>query len=364
MNNTVRQGRVELRHLEVDLIEFLLTDVSLEIAAGEYFVILGPTGAGKTVLLEAIAGLHRPSNGQILIDGEEVVHTPPEYRGIGFVYQDYVLFPNLTVAGNIEFGLHVRGVPREQREQRVRELAEWFGIVHLLDRQVSTLSGGESQRIALARALAVEPRLLLLDEPLGALDPETRERLQAELIRIHQEWGITFVHVTHDFEEAIALADRTCILNEGGIVQIGTAEDVFSHPANEFVARFVRTRNVFDVELTPGANGHKEIQIGGHPFQIDSDLQGTGHAAIRPEDILIWRESGALPASQQTGNGLEVVHGSISEILDKGAVAFVKVDVPPVFTCMVTARQKRDMALCVGERVSVGFPASVIHVFA
>ena len=245
---------MEIKSLWVELEEFRLCDINLEIAAGEYFVVLGPTGAGKTVLLETIAGLHRPRRGRILLAGEDITHAPPERRGIGFVYQDYALFPHLSVAGNIAFGLRLRGMGRGEIEKRVAAIGRLLGIEHLLHRMPGTLSGGEAQRVALARALVIEPRLLLLDEPLSALDPETREGLQRELGRIHRELGTTTIHVTHDFEEAVALGDRIAVLREdrldeglreGRIVQVGRPEEIFRRPASEFVARFVGVRNIF-----------------------------------------------------------------------------------------------------------------------
>jgi len=171
-------GSVQVRDLWVDLKEFHLRQINLEIAAGEYFVILGPTGAGKTVFLETIAGLHQPHQGHILLNGADVTDVPPERRGIGFVYQDYALFPHLSVAGNIAFGLKLRRMGRKAVEERVAAISRLLSIDHLLHRMPGTLSGGEQQRVALARALVVEPWLLLLDEPLSALDPETREGLQ------------------------------------------------------------------------------------------------------------------------------------------------------------------------------------------
>jgi len=205
---------VEIRGLWVDLEGFRLCDINLDIAVGEYFIVLGPTGAGKTILLETIAGLHQPRRGHILLDGVDITHTPPERRGIGFVYQDYALFPHLTVSGNIAFGLGLQGMGQSDIEKRVAAISQLLGIEHLLHRLPETLSGGEAQRVALARALVVEPRLLLLDEPLSALDPEAREALQRELGRIHRKLGTTTVHVTHDFEEAVALGDRIAVLRE------------------------------------------------------------------------------------------------------------------------------------------------------
>jgi len=370
----MRNGRaVEIRGLWVDLGEFRLCDINLDIAAGEYFVILGPTGVGKTVLLEAIAGLHRPRRGRILLAGQDITHTPPERRGIGFVYQDYVLFPHLSVAGNIAFGLRLRGMGRRDIEERVADIGRLLGIEHLLHRKPETLSGGEAQRVALARALVVEPRLLLLDEPLGALDPETREGLQRELGRIHRELGTTTLHVTHDFEEAVALGDRIAVLKEdrmgdakreGRIVQVGTPEAIFRRPANEFVARFVGVRNIFRGEAHPAEEGYKLVTLNGLEIAAVTELEGPVHVSLRPEDIVLSRE----PFRSSARNAFR---GRIVDISDRGRSVYVTVRIPfgsvqgkpPDFICVITRRSLEEMGLKEGVEVYIAFKASAVHVF-
>jgi len=358
-------GSVQVRGLGVDLEEFRLCDVNLDVAAGEYFVILGPTGAGKTVLLETIAGLHRPLRGRILLAGEDVTHAPPERRGIGFVYQDYALFPHLSVAGNIAFGLKLRKMGRGDIEERVTTIGRLLGIEHLLHRRPGTLSGGEAQRVALARALVVEPRLLLLDEPLSALDPETREALQRELGRIHRELGTTTVHVTHDFEEAVALGDRIAVLREdrvgdvkreGRIVQVGTTEDIFRRPANEFVARFVGVRNVFRGQAHTAEDGYKLVMVNGVEIAAVTELEGSVHASVRPEDIVLSRQ----PLLSSARNAFR---GQIVDISDRGTIVYITVRIPPDFICMITRRSLEEMELREGMGVHVAFKASAVHVF-
>ena len=359
------QGSVQVQDLWVDLEEFRLCDINLDIAAGEYFVILGPTGAGKTVLLETIAGLHRLGRGHIFLAGEDVTHAPPERRGVGFVYQDYVLFPHLSVAGNIAFGLRLRGMSRGDIEERVAAISQLLGIEHLLHRGPGTLSGGEAQRVALARALVVEPRLLLLDEPLSALDPETREGLQRELGRIHRELGTTTIHVTHDFEEAVALGDRIAVLREdrvgdtkreGRIVQVGTPEEIFRRPANEFVARFVGVRNIFRGEARPAEDGYKLVSLDGLSIAVVTELEGPSHASIRPEEIVLSRE----PLLSSARNAFR---GRIVAISDRGAIVYVTVRIPPDFVCMITRRSLEEMGLREGMGVHIAFKASAVHVF-
>jgi len=347
---------VQVRDLCVDLHEFHLHDVSLDIAAGEYFVILGPTGAGKTVLLETIAGLHSPRKGSIFLDGEDVTNVAPERRGIGFVYQDYALFPHLSVSGNIAFGLKLRGLDRKTIEERVAGISQLLSIAHLLQRRPETLSGGEAQRVALARALVLKPRLLLLDEPLSALDPETRGGLQRELRKLHRQLGTTTVQVTHDFEEAVALGDRITVVNEGWVVQVGSPEEIFRKPACEFVARFVGMRNIFRGEVRPARDGHKVLCLDGVKIAAVTDLSGEAHGSIRPEGIILSRE----PLRSSARN---CFRGSIVSIEDRGSVAYITVRVPPDFTCMITRMSLEEMELREGLEVYIAFKASSVHVF-
>jgi len=224
--------------------EFRLQEIFLHVKPGTYLALLGPTGTGKTVLLETIAGVHHPNRGRIHLGGREVTHLAPEKRHLGIVYQDYALFPHLTVFENIAFGLRLKGSPRPKITQTVNKMAAFLEIEPLLKRRPNRLSGGERQRVALARALVMEPYVLLLDEPLSALDRATRSRIQAELKRIHTELRITIIHITHDVTEAFFLADRLAVMQDGRILQEGSPEEMCRRPQSHRVAEMMGIENL------------------------------------------------------------------------------------------------------------------------
>jgi molybdopterin-binding protein len=347
---------IKTKNLKVNLGDFLLQDVNLDIEPGEYFIILGPTGAGKTVLLEAMAGLYPVLAGEIWIDGSEITSLSPEKRGIGIVYQDQALFPHLSVEENIAFGLKMRRCPKNDIGPKIAAMAEIVGIAHLLKRSPETLSGGEKQKVALARALVTQPRVLLLDEPLSALDPETRERMQGELREMHRRVRVTVIHVTHDFEEAIALGHRVAVLNDGCIAQIGTPEEFLRHPSSEFVARFALSRNIFTGRAEDGDDGSALIDIGGVRLRAVTESRGEIRLSLRPEDILISRER-----FQSTARNC--FQGVISEIAGRGSVVYVTVSLPPDFICLITRQAFEELGLEKGVEVWITFKASAIHVF-
>jgi len=347
---------IEVSNLSVDLGEFVLRNVTLSIQEGEYFIILGPTGAGKTVLLESIAGLYPIKSGGIWLRGKEVTRVEPEKRKMSIVYQDHVLFPHLSVRDNILFGLRMNKAGAEEQKERLTWVAELLGIDSLLHRRPDTLSGGEKQKVALARAIVTRPELLLVDEPLSALDPETRESVQQELRQLHRVLGITILHVTHDFEEAISLGHRIAVIGEGRLMQVGTPEEIFRHPNSEFVARFSMTRNIFLGKAERKAGGDTVFKVDGTDFIIAAEEDGMHHASIRPEDILISSE----PLRSSARNCFP---GTITEILDKGSTLHVRVKIPPELSCLVTRHSFEEMGLEVGKKVYVTFKASSFHLF-
>lgn len=347
---------IDIKNLHVSLGDFRLHNITLNINKGEYFVLLGPTGAGKTALIETIAGLNVVANGQIWLDGREVTHVAPEKRGISIAYQDHILFPHLSVLENVTFGLRQQGISKKEAAERTRWVVDLLGISNLLKRKPDTLSGGESQKVALARALAVRPKVLLLDEPLGAVDPETRERVQQEIFMVHHELDLTIIHVTHDFEEAVSMGDRIAVLDGGSIAQVGTVEDVFRRPNSEFVARFLMARNIFYGDVRGGEGGNPTIDIEETNIPVITGLRGERHACIRPEDVLISTK----PISDDTHAFFK---GKVTSLSNKGAVVHVTVDIPPKLVSLLTRREFEMMRLTEGEEVFVGFDIEAIHVF-
>jgi molybdopterin-binding protein len=347
---------IKLKNLSVDLGDFVLKDITLTIEEGEYFIILGPTGAGKTVLLESIAGLHPIKNGEIWLRGKEVTRVEPEKRRVSIVYQDHVLFPHLSVKDNIIFGLKMNKAPADERKVKLNWVAELLGITNLLHRRPDTLSGGEKQKVALGRAIITRPELLLVDEPLSSLDPETRENVQQELRQLHKALGITILHVTHDFEEAIALGNRIAVIGEGHLMQVGIPEEIFRHPNSEFVARFALTRNIFLGKAERKSSGDTVFKVDGTEFIIAADADGTYHASIRPEDILISSE----PIHSSARNCFP---GTITHVVDRGSTLYVTVSIPPELSCLITRHSFEEMELHEGKKVYMTFKASSIHIF-
>lgn len=279
---------IEIKNLSLHLSNFSLNDISLSIGDKEYFVILGPTGAGKTLLIECLAGLRRINQGEIWLNEKKVTHLAPEERDIGYVPQDYVLFPFLNVAENIAFGLRPSQHAKTDMRERVKNLSDLLGISHLLHRDTHSLSGGEKQRVALARALAPSPKILLLDEPLSNLDMQTAKRLRLELRRTHQKLGITTLHITHNQPEAEEIADRIAILNMGRLEQVGKPKEVFFYPKNEAVADFIGTPNILDCDSCHNlGRGLMEVNCGGLSIILPHDGNMVKRITLSPRDVYI-----------------------------------------------------------------------------
>ncbi|RVJ31706.1 ABC transporter ATP-binding protein [Sinorhizobium medicae] len=270
-----------------------LKDVSLDIGRGEFLTLLGPSGSGKSTFLMVLAGFERPSQGKLFRDGVDITDQPPERRSAGMVFQGYALFPHMSVAANIAFPLRVRRKPEDEIKRRVGEMVERVGLLGHEHKLPAKLSGGQQQRVALARALVFEPGVLLLDEPFSALDKSLRGQMQAEMKRLHEETGTTFVFVTHDQSEALALSSRVSIFNHGEVLQVGTPQEVYERPSSRFVAEFLGEINILPLRDVRPANGgarglveDREVALG----FASGDVRGEAVLAVRPEHMSIARE--------------------------------------------------------------------------
>ncbi len=286
---------------------YAVRDLDLDIARGEFVTLLGPSGSGKTTSLMMLAGFEEPSAGRILLDGHRIDNMPAHRRGIGVVFQNYALFPHMTVAGNLAFPLEVRGMARPEREAAVKRLVERVRLQGLEERYPAQLSGGQQQRVAVARALVFNPALVLMDEPLGALDKQLRENLQYEIKEIHRTFGVTIVYVTHDQSEALTMSDRIALFRDGRLEQVADPQTIYDLPATAFAARFIGETNMLAGTIA-GADGADAVtvNVGGRPFRATrGNVEGkAGEAAllcVRPEHLLLHADGetrdNSLPAT-------------------------------------------------------------------
>lgn len=314
------QPFLELRRLRITLGDFVLGEISLTLACGDYLVLLGPSGCGKTTLLRAIAGLYRLGAGCLFLGERDIGCLPPQRRGVGYVAQTADLFPHLTVAENIAFGLrYTRGSTEEKRRWQAR-IVDLLGVRHLMSRWPGTLSGGESRRVALARSLVVNPRVLLLDEPLGMLDSQARAEMLNVLRCVHAELGTATIHVTHDREEAWAIAGRCAVMRAGRIEQVGTVEELFRQPRTRFVAEFLGGGNVFPARFE--RRGHRYFALlGWANLEVTAYPGDSGYIQIRPESLIVEPR----PLDNTEG----VLTGCIRQVADRGIYRELVVEVRP-----------------------------------
>ncbi len=323
--------------------------LNLEVRKGEFLSLLGPSGSGKTTILMMLAGFEGATSGDILLDGEKIDHLPPYRRGMGVVFQNYALFPHMSVAENVAFPLEMRGVPKSETRPRVKAALDRVQLGHLADRRPDQLSGGQQQRVALTRALVYEPKVILMDEPLGALDKKLREEMQLEIRELHRRLGLTIIFVTHDQSEALTMSDRIAIFDAGKIAQIGTAGEVYDHPNNRFVAEFIGETNLLDgvvkgpaaVEL---ANGTTIASLD-HGYAVGDRVS----VSIRPERLRL------------DGSGENRLEATISDVVYQGDHLRLHLDAGAL---SLVARLERGVAeRHAGETVTLSFAAADCSAF-
>lgn len=322
-------------------------NVTLEIPHKSFVSLLGPSGCGKTTTLRMIGGFEVPDSGEVLIRGESRGITPPYARDTSMVFQSYALFPHMTVAENIAFGLHERGVQRREIRERVQAMLDLIKLPGIAGRKPHQLSGGQQQRVALARSLVIEPKVLLLDEPLGALDSLLRKQMQIELKRIQQQLGITFVYVTHDQEEAITMSDRIVVMREGMVEQEGTAREIFDRPASRYVAEFMGAENIIPVEVVSTDAGANVVNLAGRQLIVpgeNSQLNGCVSLVIRPERIRLITEDGWL--------------ARVVSRTDKGASVAFHMELDAGITLTAHSASDHTNHIGVGDEVRIDFPGA------
>lgn len=316
--------KVELRHVvkefpagRLDMPVRAVDDVSLTIYDGEFFAMLGPSGCGKTTTLRMIAGFEKPTSGEILIDGTPMQDMPPFHRPVNTVFQDYALFPHMTILQNVMFGLQMENIPKKEAQRRAEEALELVRLPHVGKRKPREISGGQQQRVALARALVKKPRVLLLDEPLGALDLKLRREMQIELKTMQQQLGITFIFVTHDQEEAMTMANRIAVMNGGRVLQIGRPDEIYENPATRFVADFIGENNFLDGQIDHINGAYARVMLGrdtpiiARPPHPAPNGNRSVTVAIRPERISLRDLSDPLTDVSPQMNALR---GQISQV--------------------------------------------------
>jgi ABC-type Fe3+/spermidine/putrescine transport system ATPase subunit len=332
---------------------FALTDINLEVSDGQYFVLLGRSGSGKTQLLELIAGLEHPDTGKIILDDVDITLQRIQARKVGIVFQDFAVFPHMTVFGNIAYPLRVRREDKKSIAEKVEKAAIAMNIKHILDRSTEKLSGGEMQRVALARTLVTSPRLLLLDEPLSSLDTSLKDDLK-RLLRNLNRGGQTIIHVTHDYSDAISLAKRVGVIHNGKIIQEGTVAEVFKKPANRFVARYAGIRNFFRVEIYRENGIVEGVTEHNIRFKLNGGNSGTDGLVIIENDSIVLTDE--VPADGE----LNIVRGKVTEIVPSEFGVEVTIDAGDLFYINVLASEMGKLGLTEQKEVWMSFPPKAV----
>ncbi len=328
---------------------YALNSVDLEVKSGEFLTLLGPSGSGKTTLLMAIAGFNRPDAGSICFAEKEMILTPPHRRDVGMVFQSYALFPHMSVAENVAFPLKLRSVSPQERVQRVAEALATVQLSEFGEREIDQLSGGQRQRVALARAFVFRPRILLMDEPLSALDKKLREQMQIELKHLHEKLGVTTVYVTHDQREALTMSDRIAVINDGEIAQIDTPEAIYNHPENAFVADFIGESTMLPLSASDSGQLLFKSKIIADKPQTETAKNWS--LVIRPERLFVISEN------QSNQDSIITFEGEVEESVFQGETAFALISIDDGYRLSVrfgTSAHSKDNILRPGEKISVG----------
>jgi len=356
VNPIVRFERVQKTY---DGRTMVVRDLTLKVEPGEFLSVLGPSGSGKTTMLMMLAGFESPTSGEIYLAGRPVTTVPPHQRDIGMVFQHFALFPHLTVRKNVAFPLEVRGRRSEEIETRVARALAMVKLTGLEQRRPAELSGGQQQRVALARAFVFGPSLVLLDEPLGALDRQLRDEMQYELKQIHASLGVTMIYVTHDQSEALTLSGRVAVFRDGQMQQVGTPRDVYERPANAFVARFVGENNSLVGTVVEARDGWRRVQVGGCFIEaVSADAPGPGGTAmlsIRPEHVVL------APLAETTANAQMA---QVEDIVYQGGVCRIRLSVPNGFDLVTTVSPRVSDSCTRGAEVAVAWRVEDCRAYA
>ncbi len=347
---------LKVENLSIELGEFKLENASFGVEKGDYLMIIGPTGSGKTIILETIAGFYQPKQGRIYMKGKDITTLPPEKRGISMVYQDYMLFPHMSVYDNIAFGLRKKNDNEKEIKNEINHIAKVLEIQHLLNRSPTTLSGGEQQRVAIARALVVKPEILLMDEPFSSLDVKTRERMRKLVKNAMEEYDTTVIQVTHDFEDVFTLADKIIIMKGGKILQMGTPEEIFSKPANEFIANFVST-NLLRCKAIKNEDNLSVLNCNGVILYSaeEVDVKGEVTVSIRPEDIII-------SDNMVRSSAKNVLRAKVIEMEKRGNLVWVTIDAGIRLRVIITPNSAEALGIRENKEIYAIFKAASVKV--
>lgn len=345
--------RIESLRKEFDTV-VAVKGIDLEVNPGEFFTLLGPSGCGKSTTLRMISGLETPTEGEVYLSGDRVTQQPANRRDTSIVFQEWALFPHMTVGENVSFGLEMQGVPKAERRERVADVLELVEMPGYGDRRANELSGGQKQRVAMARSIVQEPDVLLLDEPLASLDRSLREHLQVELKNIQEELGITFIHVTHDQEEALSMSDRIAVMNEGSIEQIGGVDDLYEDPETRFVAEFLGETNLFEGELLRAGD---DYALTDGEFEVTLDPTTLGEEVRHGQSVVYTIRPESLAIDDRTLETDNVWNGVVENAIYKGSFTVYEVDIGGRLLKVQRQRQAGVGRTEEGQSVVVGFDA-------